>query len=536
VSDVNAALAAVAFSPAANWDQSVTISTRIRDAADTGPADGTITLDVTAVNDAPGVSTSGGSTAYTENATVTVDSGLTLSDADNTTLSSATVAITLGFDSTQDVLAFTNDGSTMGNIAASYDATSGVLTLTSAGSSATVSEWQAALRAVTYANNSEAPDTSDRTIRFTVNDGAAESSATRTVSVTSVNDAPDTDPAKGYVNSGASTETGGLVVISSAMLHEGDVDDATTGITYTITSAPTSGTLFIDVNGNGLEDGGEALSATSTFTQDDVDQGRIKYLHGGGAGTSDSFTFSVADGGEDGAAALTGQVFSINIAARPVVAIGGGAPAYAEGGTPSSVAPNLTITDGDSVNMAGATVTITDFVAGDALEFTDQNGIVGSYNNATGVLTLTGAATRAQYETALRAVVYSTTNDNPATGAGNTDRVIRFAVSDGTLTSTGQDAVVAVSNANDAPALDATAAPALTAISEDANAPQNGVTVGSAQGATLVSSLVAGITDVDTGALSGVALLRLNQIGYASKQLCLFPERGYKGRATLHGS
>src|SRR5690606_31706816 len=53
VDDVNAALAAVAFTPAANRDQDVTITTRIRDAANTGPADGTITLTATPVNDAP---------------------------------------------------------------------------------------------------------------------------------------------------------------------------------------------------------------------------------------------------------------------------------------------------------------------------------------------------------------------------------------------------------------------------------------------------------------------------------------------------
>ena len=53
VSDVNAALAALAFAPAANWDEDVTITTRVRDAAGTGPADGAITLDVTPVNDAP---------------------------------------------------------------------------------------------------------------------------------------------------------------------------------------------------------------------------------------------------------------------------------------------------------------------------------------------------------------------------------------------------------------------------------------------------------------------------------------------------
>lgn len=50
---VNAALAAVAFVPAANYDVDSSISTRVRDQDGLGPADGTITLDVTAVNDAP---------------------------------------------------------------------------------------------------------------------------------------------------------------------------------------------------------------------------------------------------------------------------------------------------------------------------------------------------------------------------------------------------------------------------------------------------------------------------------------------------
>jgi uncharacterized repeat protein (TIGR02059 family) len=53
LASVNQALAAVAFVPTANWDQDVTITTRVRDAAGTGPANGTITLDVTPANDAP---------------------------------------------------------------------------------------------------------------------------------------------------------------------------------------------------------------------------------------------------------------------------------------------------------------------------------------------------------------------------------------------------------------------------------------------------------------------------------------------------
>ena len=46
--------------------------------------------------------------------------------------------------------------------------------------------------------------------------------------------------------------------------------------------------------------------------------------------------------------------------------------------------------------------------SGDTLNFTNQNGISGSYSG--GVLTLTGSATPAQYQTALQSVTFSTTS------------------------------------------------------------------------------------------------------------------------------
>ena len=75
----------------------------------------------------------------------------------------------------------------------------------------------------------------------------------------------------------------------------------------------------------------------------------------------------------------------------------------------------LTVTDVDSTNLAGATVSITaTYVTGqDVLGFTNQNGITGSFDAATGVLTLTGTATVANYQTALRSVTYANTSDNP---------------------------------------------------------------------------------------------------------------------------
>jgi VCBS repeat-containing protein len=53
VADVNAALASVGFMPAADWDKPVKITTLIRDDYNTGPAEGTITLNATPTNDRP---------------------------------------------------------------------------------------------------------------------------------------------------------------------------------------------------------------------------------------------------------------------------------------------------------------------------------------------------------------------------------------------------------------------------------------------------------------------------------------------------
>ena len=86
----------------------------------------------------------------------------------------------------------------------------------------------------------------------------------------------------------------------------------------------------------------------------------------------------------------------------------------------------------------------------DVLGFTNQNGITGSYNAATGVLTLTGTATLANYQTALRSVTYSNSSDNPSTAT----RTISFQVNDGAAATTPatshRSCVTAV---NDAPVL-----------------------------------------------------------------------------------
>ncbi|NML24689.1 DUF4347 domain-containing protein, partial [Zoogloea dura] len=94
-------------------------------------------------------------------------------------------------------------------------------------------------------------------------------------------------------------------------------------------------------------------------------------------------------------------------------------------GASTLVSPALTVTDIDSSTLNGATVTVTvGKQAADTLTFTAASGITGSYDSDTGVLTLSGTATAAQYQAVLRSVTF-----NASATAGQ--REFQFRVTDG---------------------------------------------------------------------------------------------------------
>ena len=68
--------------------------------------------------------------------------------------------------------------------------------------------------------------------------------------------------------------------------------------------------------------------------------------------------------------------------------------------------PEITLADADNDVVIQATVTISNFKAGDELSFTPQSNISGVFNNSTGILTFKGKATLAEYESLLRTVSY----------------------------------------------------------------------------------------------------------------------------------
>ena len=111
------------------------------------------------------------------------------------------------------------------------------------------------------------------------------------------------------------------------------------------------------------------------------------------------------------------------------VATAGATLGYTEQAAAAVIDATIVLADVDDANLASATVTITSPVSGDTLTFVNQNGITGSYNSGTGVLTLTGTATKAQYQTALRSVTYSNLSSDDPT-VDNTDRAHDHVVGD----------------------------------------------------------------------------------------------------------
>ena len=98
--------------------------------------------------------------------------------------------------------------------------------------------------------------------------------------------------------------------------------------------------------------------------------------------------------------------------------------------SPVLLAPALDVIDLDSANLTGATVTISGFQSGDTLTVGGgaPNTITYSYNSSNGTLTLSGVASLADYQAALRLIEFSTT-------AGGTTRAISWTVNDGTVSS-----------------------------------------------------------------------------------------------------
>ncbi len=161
------------------------------------------------------------------------------------------LTISSGYLNGEDVLSYVRVPATMGNINGVWDPATGTMTLTSVGGTATTAQWQTALRAVTYHDASDTPNTGTRTVAFsaTGTDTSVISGTLATVTVAPADDSPVladvnlTIPHQTEDNLGAPSGTVGF--LASTLVGNGtgpnnvsDTDGPTTGMV--ITQADTS--------------------------------------------------------------------------------------------------------------------------------------------------------------------------------------------------------------------------------------------------------------------------------------------------------
>ena len=114
-------------------------------------------------------------------------------------------------------------------------------------------------------------------------------------------------------------------------------------------------------------------------------------------------------------------------------------------------------------------------------------GLTVSYTAGTGVLSITGAATKAVYQSILQGILYNDTSDTPTTS----NRSITVVANDGAINSATQTVTLTVTAVNDAPVVDLNAG----------GAGQNVTTAFTEQTPVLIAP-VGTLTDVDSANLN----------------------------------
>ncbi len=375
-------------------------------------SDGSTGTDITLVT--PPTVVAGGTVGFTGGgAAVTLNGALSLIDTAATLLASGTVVIGGGFLA-GDTLNFINQN----NIAGNFNTATGTLTLSGV---ASLADYQAALDSITYGFNPSFGDPTGggsdlaRTIDWMVNDGSVASNiGTSTVTVTHVPPVLTAGGSVTFDGGGAAvtldgslslsdTDSGGVLnsgTVSIVGFVVGDILSAnTTGLAISTAYNPATGVLTL--SGIDTLADYQAVLRSVSYSVDPADTDPTN----GGAATTRTIDWSI----NDGATISNPGTSVLNLVHTAPAITAGGTVSFTGGGGPVVLDSGIIVTDVDSGGeLTGATIAVGGgFISGDTLKFVTQNGITGGFNGATGVLTLSGTATIAEYETALASVTYS---------------------------------------------------------------------------------------------------------------------------------
>ncbi|WP_285358588.1 immunoglobulin-like domain-containing protein, partial [Pseudomonas sp. lyk4-R2A-10] len=190
------------------------------------------------------------------------DTDIKITDPDSTMLTGATIVLTNRQDG--DAL---NLGNSVNGITINANSTNGTVTLTLSGN-ATLADYMQAIKNISFTNSSEDPSTVPRIITVTVTDGGNYSNtATTTVNVVAVNDAPVAAP----VNVTGTEDT--PLILGWSTFGVSDVDSPASSLGVKITQLPGEGKLqYLD--GSTWKD----VANNQTFSKADIDAGKLRFV------------------------------------------------------------------------------------------------------------------------------------------------------------------------------------------------------------------------------------------------------------------
>jgi hypothetical protein len=263
------------------------------------------------------------------------------------------------------------------------------------------------------------------------------------VSVAPVNDAPvmtGLTASVGFTENGASVTlspgivvadvdstllTGAKIAITGGFVAGDTLDVVTTGTAVTASYDGATGVLTL----SGLDTAADYRQVLASISFASTSDNPTNF----GTKPTRTITWSLTDLDQTSAAHAdaTGTVVShVAITAindAPVIDAGHTLPFNANAGLPMAIDPAIALHDVDSLTLVGAKVAIVGGfeAANDSLGFANQHGIAGSYDSATGVLTLSGVASVADYQAALASVTFGSITQASAS------RTIQWTVDDG---------------------------------------------------------------------------------------------------------
>ncbi|WP_169816637.1 DUF4347 domain-containing protein [Rhodovibrio salinarum] len=310
-----------------------------------------------------------------------------------------------------------------------------------------------------------------KTITVRATDGAGNvSSQTHTITL-------DTQAPTVATNTGVSVNEGGTVTVGSSALAASDTVDTDANLVFNLTGT-THGALALN---------GSTLSNGNTFTQADIDNNRITFVHDGSETTSGSFAFTVQDtagnvlGGQSASVSVTLQNDNTPVASNDTDTTN-------ENSSISRNAANGVIdpndTDGDTnASLSVTTVNNGTTSVGAGVQIAGDNG---------GLFTINADGSYA----------FDPNGEFDDLASGSRATAVTYTLSDGATSDTAT-LTVTVTGLNDAPTLTGGTA---TLSGTDENTTSGGTTVASILTDT-------GYADADTGASSGIAVTGVSANG-----------------------